>query len=104
MSLIARSTSGFSGADLENLVNESALHAAKNSRDKVKMDDFEYAKDKILMGVERKSMVVSEYEKKITAYHEAGHALVAKLTPGADPIASCVILTACRRIQSVGCI
>ncbi len=92
LSLIARSTSGFSGADLENLVNESALHAAKNNRDKVKMDDFEYAKDKIVMGVERKSMVVSEYEKKITAYHEAGHALVAILTPGTDPIHKVTII------------
>jgi cell division protease FtsH len=92
LSLIARSTPGFSGADLENLVNEAALHAAKNNRDKVKMDDFEFAKDKVMMGVERKSMIISEYEKKITAYHEAGHALVAKMTPGADPIHKVTII------------
>jgi len=90
--LIARSTPGFTGADLENLVNESALHAAKNNRDKVKMHDFEYAKDKVMMGVERKSMIISEHEKKITAYHEAGHALVAQLTPGADPIHKVTII------------
>ena len=86
LALIARSTPGFSGADLENLVNESALHAAKTGRDKVNMHDFEYAKDKVIMGVERKSMMISDHEKKITAYHEAGHAIVAELTPGADPI------------------
>ena len=90
--LIARSTPGFSGADLENLVNEAALYAAKNNRDKVKMYDFEYAKDKVMMGVERKSMIISEHEKKITAYHEAGHALVAQLTPGADPIHKVTII------------
>jgi cell division protease FtsH len=90
--LIARSTPGFSGADLENLVNEAALYAAKNNRDKVKMHDFEYAKDKVMMGVERKSMIISEHEKKITAYHEAGHALVAQLTPGADPIHKVTII------------
>jgi len=92
LSLIARSTPGFSGADLENLVNESALHAAKSGRDKVNMKDFEYAKDKVMMGVERKSMLISDHEKKITAYHEAGHALVAKLTPGADPIHKVTII------------
>lgn len=92
LSLIARSTPGFSGADLENLVNESALHAAKCGRDQVTMDDFEYAKDKVIMGVERKSLIISEEEKKITAYHEAGHALVAKLTPGADPIHKVTII------------
>ena len=92
LALIARSTPGFSGADLENLVNESALHAAKTGRDKVNMLDFEYAKDKVIMGVERKSMIISEHEKKITAYHEAGHALVAKLTPGADPIHKVTII------------
>jgi len=92
LSLIARSTPGFSGADLENLVNESALHAAKTGRDKVNMHDFEYAKDKVMMGVERKSMMISEHEKKITAYHEAGHALVAQLTPGADPIHKVTII------------
>lgn len=83
---IARGTSGFSGADLANLVNESALIAARRNSEKVNMNDFESAKDKVLMGVERKSMVLSEEERKITAYHEAGHALVAKLTPSTDPI------------------
>jgi cell division protease FtsH len=83
---IARGTPGFSGADLENLVNEAALLAARKSKSKVEMSDFEAAKDKVLMGVERKSMIISETEKRNTAYHEAGHALVAKLTPGTDPI------------------
>ncbi len=83
---IARGTPGFTGADLSNLVNEAALVAARKSKDKVDMSDFEFAKDKVLMGVERKSMVISETEKKNTAYHEAGHALVAKLSPGTDPI------------------
>jgi cell division protease FtsH len=83
---IARGTPGFSGADLSNLVNEAALLAARRNSEKVHMNDFESAKDKVLMGVERKSMVLSEEERKITAYHEAGHALVAKLTPSTDPI------------------
>jgi cell division protease FtsH len=83
---IARGTPGFSGADLANLVNEAALLAARQSKEKVDMSDFEAAKDKVLMGVERRSMVLSEAEKRNTAYHEAGHALVAKLTPGTDPI------------------
>jgi len=83
---IARGTPGFSGADLENLVNEAALLAARKSKNKVEMSDFDEAKDKVLMGVERKSMIISEEEKKNTAYHEAGHALVAKLTPGTDPL------------------
>lgn len=83
---IARGTPGFSGADLANLVNEAALIAARRNSDTVQMMDFESAKDKVLMGVERKSMVLSEEERKITAYHEAGHALVAKLTPATDPI------------------
>lgn len=83
---IARGTPGFSGADLANLVNEAALIAARRNSEKVHMNDFEAAKDKVLMGVERKSMVLSEEERKITAYHEAGHALVAKLTPATDPI------------------
>jgi cell division protease FtsH len=82
----ARGTPGFSGADLANLVNEAALIAARKSKDKVEMVDFEFAKDKVLMGVERRSMVINDEEKKNTAYHEAGHALVAKLTPGTDPI------------------
>ena len=83
---IARGTPGFSGADLENLVNEAALLAARIGKTKVERPDFEAAKDKVLMGVERKSMIISEDEKKNTAYHEAGHALVAKLTPGTDPL------------------
>jgi cell division protease FtsH len=83
---IARGTPGFSGADLENLVNEAALLAARKSKSKVEMSDFDEAKDKVLMGVERRSMIISEEEKRNTAYHEAGHALVAKLTPGTDPL------------------
>lgn len=92
LSIIARSTPGFTGADLENLVNESALHAAKFGKMKITKDDFEYAKDKVIMGVERKSLIISDSEKKITAYHEAGHALVAKLTPGTDPIHKVTII------------
>ncbi len=83
---IARGTPGFSGADLANLVNEAALLAARKSKTKVEKTDFEEAKDKVLMGVERKSMIISEEEKTNTAYHEAGHTLVAKFTPGTDPI------------------
>jgi cell division protease FtsH len=83
---IGRGTPGFSGADLENLVNEAALLAARQSKEHVEMRDFEAAKDKVLMGVERKSMIISEDEKRNTAYHEAGHALVAKLTPETDPL------------------
>lgn len=86
LELIARGAPGFSGADLANLVNEAALIAARHSKVKVEMKDFESAKDKVLMGVERKSMVISEDEKRNTAYHEAGHALVARLTEGTDPI------------------
>ncbi|MGH7804045.1 MAG: ATP-dependent zinc metalloprotease FtsH, partial [Candidatus Binatia bacterium] len=82
--LLARETPGFAGADLENLVNEAALLAARRGKDKVEMDDFELAKDKVMMGSERKSMVLSLEERRNTAYHESGHALVAKLTPGAD--------------------
>jgi len=83
---IARGTPGFTGADLENLANEAALLAARKGKSKVEKSDFEAAKDKVLMGVERKSMIISEEEKKNTAFHEAGHALVAKLTPGTDPL------------------
>ena len=83
---IARGTPGFSGADLANLVNEAALLAARVSKAVVENNDFESAKDKVLMGVERKSMIISEEEKRNTAYHEAGHTLVAKLTPGTDPV------------------
>ncbi|WP_456324702.1 ATP-dependent zinc metalloprotease FtsH [Desulfonauticus submarinus] len=86
LEIIARGTPGFSGADLENLVNEAALHAAKLGKDKVDMEDFEQAKDKVLMGKERRSIILSEEEKKTTAYHEAGHTLVAKFSPKADPV------------------
>ncbi len=83
---LARGTPGFSGADLENLVNEAALLAARMGKEAIDMHDFDEAKDKLLMGRERKSMIISEEEKKNTAYHEAGHAIVARLTPGTDPI------------------
>ncbi len=83
---LARSTPGFAGADLENLVNEAALLAARRNKDKVEMSDFELAKDKVMMGAERRSMVMSGAERKIIAYHEGGHALVAVLQPGADPV------------------
>ncbi len=92
LSVIAKSTPGFSGADLENLVNEAALLAARQEKESVSLDDFEKAKDKVLMGAERKSLVLSEKEKRITAYHEAGHALVAKLLPGADPVHKVTII------------
>jgi len=90
--LIARGTPGFSGADIENLVNEAALYAARNNKEKVSLSDFEYAKDKVLMGAERKSMVISEEEKRHTAYHEAGHVLVARMLPGTDPIHKVTII------------
>jgi cell division protease FtsH len=92
LKVLARSTPGFSGADLANLVNEAALLAARRGANKVAMDDMENAKDKVLMGVERKSMIISEEEKKSTAYHEAGHALVAALVPEADPIHKVTII------------
>ena len=92
LSVLARGTPGFSGADLANLVNEAALWAARQSRKMVLMVDFEMSKDKVLMGVERKSMILSEEEKRNTAYHEGGHALVAALTPGADPIHKVTII------------
>jgi len=90
--VVARGTPGFSGADIENLVNEATLYAARLNKDKVSMADFEYAKDKVMMGAERKSMVISDDEKRITAYHESGHALVAKLLPGTDPIHKVTII------------
>jgi cell division protease FtsH len=90
--VLARGTPGFSGADLANLVNEGALLAARANKKLVEMSDFENAKDKVLMGVERKSLVISAKERKITAYHEAGHALVAKLLPGTDPIHKVTII------------
>jgi len=86
MEKIARGTPGFTGADLANLINEAALIAARSAKTKVESSDFEAAKDKVLMGVERKSMIISDEEKRNTAYHEAGHSLVARLTPGTDPI------------------
>jgi len=85
-SLIARGTPGFSGADLANVVNEAALFAARANKSEVTMSDLEHAKDKIIMGAERKSMVMSEEEKKLTAYHEAGHAIVGRLVPEHDPV------------------
>jgi cell division protease FtsH len=90
--VIARGTPGFSGADIENLVNESVLYAARSGKEKVTMSDFEFAKDKVLMGAERKSMVISDLEKKNTAYHESGHVLVARLLPGSDPIHKVTII------------
>ena len=90
--VIAKGTPGLAGAELANLVNESALFAARNNQDKVTMEDFEMAKDKIMMGMERKSMIMSDEEKRSTAYHEAGHALVARLIPGADPVHKVTII------------
>jgi cell division protease FtsH len=90
--VIARGTPGFSGADIENLVNESVLYAARFDKEKVNMSDFEYAKDKVMMGTERKSMIISDEEKKNTAYHETGHALVARMLPGTDPIHKVTII------------
>ena len=92
LSILARSTPGFSGADLENLVNEAALYAARRGNELVAMDDFEQAKDKVLMGSERKSLIMSERERTNTAYHEAGHTLVARLIPGTDPIHKVTII------------
>jgi cell division protease FtsH len=92
LTIIARGTPGFSGADLENLVNEAALLAARHNKKFLELSDFEHAKDKVLMGVERKSMVISDNEKKVTAYHEAGHTLVGKFMPGTDPIHKVTII------------
>jgi cell division protease FtsH len=92
LSVIARGTPGFSGADVANLVNEAALWAARMNRKFVAMVDFEMSKDKVLMGAERRSMILSDEEKKNTAYHEAGHALVAAMTPGADPLHKVTII------------
>jgi cell division protease FtsH len=92
VSVLARSTPGFTGADLENLVNEAALLAARNDKLQVEMLDLELAKDKVMMGAERRSMIISDEEKRNTAYHEAGHALVATLLPGADPIHKVTII------------
>ncbi len=92
LGILARGTPGFTGADLENMVNEAALLAARHNKSRIEMKDFEEAKDKVLMGTERKSMLITEEEKKTTAYHESGHALVAMLTPGTDPIHKVTII------------
>jgi cell division protease FtsH len=92
LTIMARGTPGFSGADLANLVNEAALNAARFNKKKVEMIDFEYAKDKVMMGPERKSMIMTEEEKKNTAYHEGGHALVAAMLPDADPVHKVTII------------
>ena len=92
LKIIARGTPGFTGADLANLVNEAALLAARDDKKSVGNEDFESAKDKVLMGVERRSMVISEKEKRTTAYHEAGHALVALQIPGTDPLHKVTII------------
>jgi cell division protease FtsH len=92
LKVLARGTPGFSGADLANLVNEAALLAARQNKKSVEMPDFEYAKDKVLMGVERRSMIISEEEKRTIAYHEAGHALVADFLPGTDPVHKVTII------------
>ncbi|MGA7875567.1 MAG: ATP-dependent zinc metalloprotease FtsH [Desulfoferrobacter sp.] len=89
---LAKGTPGFSGADLENLVNEAALLAARKNKDAIDMSDFEEAKDKVMMGLERKSMFLTEEQKRTTAYHEAGHALVARMLPGADPLHKVTII------------
>lgn len=86
LEVIARGTPGFSGADLEILVNEAALNAARLNQDKVTKVDFEFAKDKVMMGAERRSLALSDKEKRVTAYHESGHAIVAKLLPNSDPV------------------
>jgi cell division protease FtsH len=92
LDVVARGTPGFSGADLENLVNEAALMAARKGKKAVEMDDFEASKDKVLMGVERRSLILSDEEKRTTAYHEAGHALIARLIPGTDPVHKVTII------------
>jgi cell division protease FtsH len=92
LNVIARQTPGFSGADLENLVNEAALLAARTGKKFLEMHDFEMAKDKVLMGVERRSLVISDEEKKNTAYHESGHTIVGYLLPGNDPIHKVTII------------
>jgi len=92
LSVLGRGTPGFTGADLENMVNEAALLAARRDKDSIEMSDFEDAKDKVLMGSERKSMIISDTEKRTTAYHESGHALVAKLLPDTDPIHKVTII------------
>jgi cell division protease FtsH len=90
--VIARGTPGFTGADLANLVNEAALSAAKKNKRKVGMEEFEFSKDKVLMGPERRSVVISEEERKVTAYHESGHAILGMLLPNADPVHKMTII------------
>ena len=92
LSTIARGTSGFSGADLESLVNEAALLAARKGKDLVDKEDFEEAKDKVLMGVERRSMIIGDLERRVIAFREAGHALTARLIPGTDPVHKVTII------------
>jgi cell division protease FtsH len=92
VAVVARGTSGFSGADLANLVNEAALNAARYNQKVVRMQDFEFAKDKVLMGAERRSMIISEEEKRVTAIHEAGHAILTVMLPHADPIHKVTII------------
>jgi cell division protease FtsH len=92
LSVLARGTPGLSGADLANIVNEAALLAARRNHDKVAMQDFEDAKDKVMMGTERRSLVITEEEKKLIAYHESGHALIGKLIPGSDPVHKMTII------------
>ncbi|MDP8228479.1 MAG: ATP-dependent zinc metalloprotease FtsH, partial [Candidatus Electryoneaceae bacterium] len=92
LDVLAKGTPGLVGADIENIVNEAALLAARRNANKVSMADFENAKDKVMMGVERKSLVISDEEKRQTAYHEAGHVLVAKMTPGTDPVHKVTII------------
>jgi cell division protease FtsH len=98
---LARGTPGFSGADLANLVNEAALMAARRNKRMVSMHDFEHAKDKVMMGAERKSMAMSDHEKRNTAYHEGGHALVALTVPGADPVHKATIIPRGRALGMV---
>ncbi|HIE08154.1 MAG TPA: ATP-dependent zinc metalloprotease FtsH, partial [Desulfarculaceae bacterium] len=90
--IVARGTPGFSGADLANLINEASLLAARTDKNEVDMDDLEKAKDKVMMGAERRSLVISKEEKNITAYHEAGHAMVARFLPGTDPVHKVTII------------
>jgi len=92
LDLVARGTPGFSGADLENLVNEAALLAARNDKEKLDRYDFEQAKDKVLMGPERRSLIISDKDKRVTAFHESGHALVGKMMKGSDPVHKVTII------------
>jgi cell division protease FtsH len=100
-SIIARGTPGFSGADLANIVNEAALVAARKNRRSVTMGDFEQAKDKVFMGAERRSMAMSEDEKRLTAYHEGGHALVGLSLPDSDPVHKATIVPRGRALGMV---